>query len=127
MPVKTITQYIDDFDGKVIDGEPDPVELVYEQKRYKLYLSDANKKKLDDFLSQYITDAEPVAASSARPGIGAKSDAQQRVEAAGKTFHDVKAWALAKNTYKTAKGEPISDAAPRLSANIWEDYAEAEL
>jgi len=125
MPKQTIVQLLDDLDGKPLDESTEPVQLTYDGITYNLYLSDVNEKKLSDFLVKYTEGAEEVRTPVARSaGIGAKSDAQEKVEASGHTFHDVKSWALEKGTYKTAKGDPISPTAPRLSEDIWRDYAE---
>lgn len=125
MPKQTIVQLLDDLDGKPLDESTEPVQLTYDGITYNLYLSDVNEKKLADFIGKYTEGAEEVRTPVARAagGLGAKSDAQEKVEAAGHTFHEVKEWALAKGTFKTAKGDPISPTAPRLSVDVWEAFA----
>lgn len=125
MPKTIITKYLDDFDGAELPEDTEPILLGYEGTTYKLYLSDVNQKKLATALDKYIKDAETVSPSAARPGaVGSKSDAQNLVESKGHTFAEVKKWALDKKTFKTAKGDPITDTAPRLSAEVWEAFAD---
>ncbi|REE72140.1 Lsr2 protein [Rhodococcus wratislaviensis] len=125
MPKQTIVQYLDDLDGAELPDTTEPVLLGYEGTTYKLYLSDANQKKLATAVEKFIKDAETVSPAPARAGaVGSKSDAQNLVEQKGHTFAEVKKWALDKGTFKTAKGEPISDTAPRLSSEVWEQFAD---
>lgn len=124
MPKQTIVQYLDDLDGKPLSDDAEPIELTYDGITYKLYLSDVNEKKLSDFLAKYTDGAEEVRAVASVRSAGAKSDAQQTVEQAGRSFAEVKAWALQKGTYTTAKGEPIAESAPRLSEKVWQDFAD---
>lgn len=121
----TVTTVLDDFDGTELPEETEPVLLAYSGTTYRLYLSDANKKKLDVALDKFIKDAETVTSFNvSSTGVGAKSIAQVEAEQKGHTFKEVKAWALEQGTYKTAKGEPISTTAPRLSEEIWTDFLE---
>jgi hypothetical protein len=125
MPKTIITKYLDDFDGAELPDTTEPVLLGWEGTTYKLFLSDVNQKKLATALEKYIKDADTVSPSAAAfRSAGSRSEAQVLVESKGHSFAEVKKWALDKGTFKTAKGDPISDTAPRLSADVWEQFAD---
>ncbi len=132
---KVIVTLIDDFDGNEIempeDEMPEPIEMVYKGQGYKLYMSDANAKKLDTYLAKILKDAETfvpgrTVVAGGGAGFGQKPEIQQTVEAAGHTSADVKRWAAEQGTYKTGKGEPLTEASRgRLAEQIWADFAKA--
>ncbi|MCP2316733.1 Lsr2 protein [Nocardia amikacinitolerans] len=121
MPKKTIVQFLDDLDGKELPEDTEPTFITYKGTSYKLYLSDINKGKLDTALEKFIKDAEVVTAGTAAGaggGFGAKPAAQVRVEAAGHTLAEVRAWAMQQDGLKVSeKG--------RLSEEVWTKFEEA--
>lgn len=130
MGIKTVTTYVmvDDMDGKEVEVTelPEPIELNYQGTWYRLYMSDVNAKKLDTYLAKILDGAETFVPRStgAVAGPGAASEAQKAVVDAGKTFQEVKEWAIAQGL-KTAAGKDISPSAPRLGEDVWKQYAKA--
>lgn len=58
MPKKTVTVLYDDYDGKELPAETEPLSLSIGGQRYRLYLSPENEGKLRDFLAEFTKDAE---------------------------------------------------------------------
>ncbi|MDO3394669.1 histone-like nucleoid-structuring protein Lsr2 [Nocardioides sp. SOB44] len=58
MPKKTIEVLYDDYDGKELPADTEPISLSLGGQRYRLYLSPENEGKLRDFLADFTKDAE---------------------------------------------------------------------
>ena len=58
MPKKTIEVLYDDYDGKELPADTEPVSLSLGGQRYRLYLSPENEGRLRDFLADFTKDAE---------------------------------------------------------------------
>lgn len=57
---KTITEVIDDFDGKPLPEDTQPIHLAFDGKQWEIYLSDANAEKLRTTLAEYTDNAQRV-------------------------------------------------------------------
>jgi hypothetical protein len=68
MPRKTITQTIDDLDGKVLSDDTVATKLALDGIRYELYLSPANVKKLHDALEPFTSAVEAVPGTTGDAG-----------------------------------------------------------
>lgn len=102
----------DDYDGKPLPEETQPVTLTYGNKTYELYLSDANAKRLDDTIEKYTKNATPVSRSNSR-----SSRRSSRSSQPGRDYGAIRAWAKANGHKVAEKG--------RVSASIIEAYEAA--
>ncbi len=114
---------VDDYDGKELPEDTQPVNLSLGRTTYNLYLSEGNHGKLMEALEPFIKDAETTASAPASaPRVStAKADRDH--------LKQVRAWAIAnKVTYKGADGEErtLGDRG-RIPQELIDAYEEAEV
>lgn len=114
---------VDDFDGKELPEDTDPVHLSLGRTTYALYLSEKNHGKLLEALNPFIESAETVATnrvSATRSSSTASSGDKEKLK-------KVREWAIASNyEYTNAKGErtTLGDRG-RIPAEVIEAYEKA--
>lgn len=94
---------LDDFDGKELPDETEPVNLSMGRTTYMLYLSETNHGKLLKALDPFIKDAETTATRTApapaKAGKAASAHDKERMKA-------IREWAREQGIkYKNAQGE----------------------
>lgn len=106
-PVVTV---IDDYDGQELHPHTPPERYLLNGRVYDLYLSEASKKAVDDFLDRLLDGAEEVrepapqrSTRSSRPSRSGRSGRGVSVTIRdGYTIHDLRTWAK-------ANGHEVSD------------------
>ena len=58
MPKKDVPVVYDDYDGKELPADTEPILLSLGRQRYRLYLSSENEGKLRDVLADFTKDAD---------------------------------------------------------------------
>lgn len=94
---------VDDFDGKELPEDTQPVALSLGRTTYNLYLSEDNHGKLLETLEPFIKDAETASTSSRSTG---SSRSTSSANSDKEKLKKVREWAIAsKYEYTNAAGE----------------------
>lgn len=115
MPIEHVRRILDSYDGKELPQETEAVRLTYGRQSWNLYLSDANRKKLDAVIDQWTKD-EPESSASA-PASAPKSRRSPAARSSAEDLTAVREWAR-------EHGYEVSDRG-RIKAEIWEAYRAA--
>lgn len=114
---------VDDFDGKELPDDTQPVNLSMGRTTYQLYLSETNHGKLLKALEPFIKDAETTAthAAPARASKSADKHDKERMKA-------IREWAREKKIkYKNAQGEEVTlGERGRIPQEIIDQYDQAQ-
>lgn len=119
--VVTLTEYIDDLDGKAIDeGMVQSIEFSYAGGSYRLDLRPTNAEKLDKLLKPYIDAAEKIGGRTRRPKVGGGASgahSPKRRESAKEDLRAIRDWARKQGITVSQRG--------RISQSVRQKYLEA--
>jgi hypothetical protein len=92
MPKITVPTYVDDHDGKPLkEDEMVAVRVGWDNKTYKLYLSEKNRDKLAAIMAEWIKpDTEEVIAPMSGLSRGGRAIAEPKERAPRTSMEDVK-------------------------------------
>lgn len=94
---------VDDYDGKELPEDTQPVQLSLGRTTYNLYLSEDNHGKLLEVLDPFIKDAETASSTTTTVTRTTRSGSDKE------KLKQVRAWAQSTNfKYKNAKGEEVT-------------------
>lgn len=97
----------DDLTGEKIPEDTKAIEVTYKNKKHQLFLSEANVKRFEDFL----TGDSPLVTKSGTAGVNDY----------GYEFKKVRGWAVATGM-KAANDKPVTETTPRLGQHIYDAY-----
>ncbi|WIE74471.1 Lsr2 family protein [Curtobacterium sp. MCSS17_007] len=107
MAQKVTTTLIDDLDGAPIeDGKGGTVQFGFDGTSYEIDLSDANKDKLRDALSDYVASARRVGRSSGSASKPARNNSEDLTA--------IREWAAANGHEVSSRG--------RISQSVKDAY-----
>ena len=118
------TVLVDDFDGKELSDDTQPVNLSLGRTTYRLYLSEKNYGKLLDAVNPFIENAETVQAAARKSTASGTGRGNSTVDTYGYPVKDVREWARA-NNIKNDNGNPVADRG-RISQGVYDQYKAAQ-